>query len=966
MRKALIILLAYALTASSLSAQSIPSKASQKAVTDTLAARLKRRNSVDAPFRINRASANGGKTDIRFTAGLGDHPWHEEDQKWFREELTKEWKRVGGGEIGSIRCGNLAFDELVTPKLTSAGFAVDFKYTDMESGKRQTSGRFIRRVGAKDFEKGLTNRNIALWQSHGRYYDQKDTLWAWQRATMFRTVEDMYTQSFVIPYLIPMLENAGAYVMTPRERDTQRREIITDNDPSFSRNGDGWLRTEGRYSESGQWTSAGTGFSDKKETYSFFDNPFTMGTARQAQCSGDTADASVYWTPDIKERGRYAVYVSYKSLPSSTTEAHYTVRHMGGETEFLINQKKGGSTWIYLGTFEFDKGLGNYVSLDNRGRQGSVVTADAVRLGGGMGKIEREGKLSGMPSYMEGALYWMKWAGVDNSIFEEDWETDYTKDYASRGAWTRMMNEEKGIPFDLSLAFHSDAGTSPDDSIIGTLSIYTLLCDQERKYADGRDRMMARTYADFVQSQVVEDIRDEFEPEWSRRRLWDKSYSECRTTGVPGMILELLSHQNFADMKYGLDPSFKFTVSRAVYKGMLKTLSEFYGCPYEVQPLPVNSFAVSFAENGAKAHLQWAETPDRKEQTAKAKGYIVYTRVDDGCFDSGKEFSGTSADIDIEAGHIYSFKVAAFNDGGLSFPSQTLSIGRPLRCKDSGHVLIVNNFDRVCGPDFIDTPDYAGFDSRSDSGVPYISDISYIGEMYEYDRHIEFTDNFNPGFGSSYTDRAGEIVAGNSFDYPAVHGKAFFDLGYAFCSSSREAFIASPDNSAAVLDLICGKQRTTKIGRGAFPDRYQVFPADLQKAISAYAAAGGKLFVTGSRIASDAKGYHDSERFIREILGIRLINSHGTSSGKIENFEFSDSLNPEIYCVENVDAIAPSDKDGKIFMRYPVNNSPAAVSYATEQYRAVCIGVPLETIKSESDRRRIVKESLQELQRPRP
>lgn len=33
-----------------------------------------------------------------------------------------------------------------------------------------------------------------------------------------------------MPYLIPMLQNAGAIVFTPRERDWQRNEIVIDND----------------------------------------------------------------------------------------------------------------------------------------------------------------------------------------------------------------------------------------------------------------------------------------------------------------------------------------------------------------------------------------------------------------------------------------------------------------------------------------------------------------------------------------------------------------------------------------------------------------------------------------------------------------------------------------------------------------------------------------------------------------
>ena len=77
---------------------------------------------------------------------------------------------------------------------------------------------------------GLQDKHIALWQSHGYYYEPKLTRWEWQRARIFQTVEDLYTQSFVLPYLIPMLENAGANVLIPRERDVQIAEIIIDND----------------------------------------------------------------------------------------------------------------------------------------------------------------------------------------------------------------------------------------------------------------------------------------------------------------------------------------------------------------------------------------------------------------------------------------------------------------------------------------------------------------------------------------------------------------------------------------------------------------------------------------------------------------------------------------------------------------------------------------------------------------
>ena len=77
---------------------------------------------------------------------------------------------------------------------------------------------------------GLQNRHLSLWASHGRYYDQKTSKWRWQRPKLFATTEDLFTQTIVVPYLIPMLERAGAIVFTPRERDWQTEEIIVDND----------------------------------------------------------------------------------------------------------------------------------------------------------------------------------------------------------------------------------------------------------------------------------------------------------------------------------------------------------------------------------------------------------------------------------------------------------------------------------------------------------------------------------------------------------------------------------------------------------------------------------------------------------------------------------------------------------------------------------------------------------------
>ena len=204
--------------------------------------------------------------------------------------------------------------------------------------------------------RGLYNRHLTVWASHGRYYDAASGAWRWQRPTLFGTNEDLFTQTIVIPYLIPMLERAGAVVYSPRERDWQRHEIIVDNDDHHNLFG---------YRETGfrqPWQTTGSaGFAFHSGNYIDGENPFEAGTARWAESTtSKTKYSTITYQPMIPEEGRYAVYVSYQTVEGSVDDAHYTVWHKGEQTEFHVNQRMGGSTWVYLGTFDFDKGCNEW------------------------------------------------------------------------------------------------------------------------------------------------------------------------------------------------------------------------------------------------------------------------------------------------------------------------------------------------------------------------------------------------------------------------------------------------------------------------------------------------------------------------------------------------------------------------------------------------------------------------------
>ena len=927
---------------------------------DSLTVRTSARMGVESTVKLSKVLRRSRTLDFYFTSDLGDFPWRKADISWFKSALKDSIP--AGYELGQIFVRNVRFEEHAVTLPGNGGKASGASFSHDPANSSPT----VRGTSSRTFRKGLHGRHIALWQSHGRYYDSKTDSWLWQRAPLHTTVEDIFTRSFVLKYLIPMLENAGANVFTPRERDVQPLEYVIDNDPAFDGPREGLLRRTGSYREAGTWSNAGVGFADAKQVYDLSDNPFTMGTARSAACN-EKGKSSAVWTAKVGERGRYAVYVSYLSQFNSSKSALYTVSHLGGTTSFEVDQTRGGGMWIYLGTFEFGPGQDAVVTLSNKGKTGSCVCADAVRIGGGMGKVRRgEAGLSGLPAAAEGALYSMPWYGVDSKITSE-WDNDYTNDFADRGPWTRMIKDEKGIPVDLSFAFHTDAGVTPGDSIVGTLSIYTLFADGKRKNSDGTDRSVCRVLADYVQSQVCSDLREGFDSTWTRRQLWNRSYSEARTTDVPGMLLELLSHQNFADMRLGLDPSFQFAACRAVYKGMLKFLSELYDVDYAVQPLPVEDFAVRL-KSGGKASLSWTPREDPLEPTASAKGYRVYTRIDDGAFDNGRDVNSSHMDVDIKPGHVYSFKVAAWNDGGFSFPSEILSAGVPSSSVTPREVLIVNNFTRVSAPSWIDSERFAGFDGREDGGVPYIDDISYLGEVYDFRRNSEWLSDDAPGCGASRTDNAGKTVAGNTFDYPSVHGRALLDLGFSFSSMSASAFAQSP-SAAYALDLVCGKQVTTMTGKNEVRTRFEVFPESLQAAIRAFAAAGGNLIVSGADIVTDSRSevypaqFNPERRsacraFISEVLGCKYVSGHAGVEGTVQGMPFYNEMNAECYCVENPDSVGPDAKTAEAVLFYDGTLLPAAVHYDAGAYRAATFGFPLETLKSSADLRSVLSSAL--------
>jgi len=820
----------------------------------------------------------------------------------------------------------------------------------------------------------LYNTNIALWHSHGWYYEPALNRWEWQRARLFQTVEDIYPLSYTLPFLVPMLENAGANTFVPRERDWQVHEVVVDNDGSTGHS----LYVAPEYLEASE---AGSGFALGHPPY-VDENPFRLGSYHAMQ-SDRKATASIQWIPEIPESGEYAVYISYQSSSQNASDALYRVYHSAGVTEFKINQQMGGGTWIYLGKFTFNRGIhsehGRVVLINKGAKRGLKVSADAVKFGGGMGNISRNGFTSQRPRYQEAARYYLQYAGMpDSLVWKLNDTNDYNDDYQSRGEWVNYLmgapagpkaNRRArglGIPVDLSFAFHTDAGVTDNDTVIGTLGIYSTAYDRGL-FPSGLSKMASRDLTDLVQSQIVEDLRASYDPAWTRRGMWDKGYSEAFRPNVPTMLLELFSHQNFIDMRFGQEPMFRFHVSRSIYKGMLKFLHKQYGIPYIVQPLPVDHFQTGIFQDESIV-LQWKAVSDPIEPSAEPESYIVYTRINGGGFDNGSPVENPHFVLDhIQPDTIYSFKVTAVNGGGESFPSEVLSAC--LSSSSLGSVALISAFDRTSGPAWFNDEHHAGFMNMVDQGVPYGMDLHTVGDQFDYRKDSPWLDDDSPGHGASYADLEAKVIPGNSFDFSYVHGLSIRNAGYSFVSLSDESLVndSLELGSYDMVDYLAGEERSTYLPKNDSVCHYQVWPEAMLNVLENYLLGGGKLLVTGAHIASDMHEQQQDDR-VGELLKFKWRTSNASRLGKFysmdpdfarmdQEFRFNTTIDPVLYTVEGADALEPVDSTAITLMRYSENNMSAAVAFRGE-YGVVSFGFPFETIVDQEMRDLVMKQTL--------
>lgn len=137
------------------------------------------------PVFIYRMSVNGNDIFIRANKTLSAVAWTETSVYQLRLSISR-W--VLGHDYGRVTIytdGHEVSELIVSPKLPKGDTA------------------------------NLAGRHIALWASHGIYFNTKEQQWRFQRATLWTTVEDIFSVVFA-RHVAQMLTNAGAEVYQPR------------------------------------------------------------------------------------------------------------------------------------------------------------------------------------------------------------------------------------------------------------------------------------------------------------------------------------------------------------------------------------------------------------------------------------------------------------------------------------------------------------------------------------------------------------------------------------------------------------------------------------------------------------------------------------------------------------------------------------------------------------------------------
>jgi hypothetical protein len=753
---------------------------------------------------------------------------------------------------------------------------------------------------------GLSGKIVYIHGGHGyTAANETDGAWSFQRGNLLGMVEDLGNvdqMSFLAEYLF----RAGATVVPLRPVGHQTNEVVLDND-------DPGVTFVGSWSNS----SASVFFG------SAGDVPYRFATTSPVET------AFARYQPNIGEAGFYPVYAWTRAGSDRASDQLYRVHHSGGITEVTVNHRRVGNGLVYLGTYYFEEGSGGYVDISNRSNDaGSVIIADMIRFGNGMGDIDRGGGVSGLAREDEAGLYWVMWhvdrsQGIPDSEYRATSnDRDATVSLSPR--YAEYMNREADgeLKDRLFVSFHSNAtgGAANQRGVLGLLN-----GNNDPATATPNQFLLANTLG----IEINEDLVDQagmFEFNWFDRGAdvtldrTDIEFGEINNLRIndefDATIMEVGFHDNAQDAPMLRDPRVRDALARATYQGIIKYFRAVDGntTPMEAAPPAVTNVR---AESNAPGQVTLSWTPPVANTYAgdAADGYRIYGSTDGYGFDGGTFVAGGAAGMytftGLDAGMPYYFKVVAVNEGGES-PSSEVVVAIP--SGGQKQVLVVNGFDRLDRPlDPVQTVEGSPASRvrpRESNSRDYVAQVGAAIQSAAPGVHVNSTSNE-------------EVIAGtvNLTDYDTVI-------------------------------WILGEESTAD----------DTFNATEQTKVEQFIAGGGNLFLSGAEIGWDLDNLNNGRTFYEGTLLANYVsddaNSYqatGTVGGIFAGLNVTFDNGALFYNVEFPDVIA-AQAGSQLAMNYSGSASGAAIQAAGTGGRGsvVMLAFPFETITTAANRAAVI------------
>jgi N-acetylmuramoyl-L-alanine amidase len=753
----------------------------------------------------------------------------------------------------------------------------------------------------------LAGKTVYVSPGHGWTWRDNGLGWRTQRPNTFDLVEDFISVETAAQYLVPMLRNMGAYVVPVRETDLNSGLAVVDDG-----GGDGDMTVEGTI----ELTEGPAGYGIVATPIVDQANPFASGTSKEL-ATAPSETGRVVWTFDVPADGAYNVYAGWVQNLTRASDAHYIVRHAGGETHFRVDQRRHGGTWVLLGRFYFRAGraadIGSLVLANDSADTGATLSADVARIGGGVGVIDRGGGANGRPMFESCARYYAQLAGAPTSVWDYS-SDDGSDDVGTRSrfaAWEHEDGEDA-----VYIAWHTNAASGPargTSSFVYGPSSYGPI--SEFTGTPGSIELVTA-----VHQEMVSDFRAVWQSDWEDRGLHSAYFGEVNPNHNPEMpaaLFEIAFHSTAEDADALRDPRFRYLAARAIAQGVAKYFAQSDGVTIELPPEPPVAVVMKSAPDDTISISWRAGTPDAAAGDP-ATGYRVYLSSDGLAFDEGTPVTGESLTIDApEDGAAVYARVTATNAGGESFPSRVVG-ARPAPSGQS-QVLVVGGFDRIDGAMLIrdDLSDYA-LATIERAFIARINDQSHLA------RYGAAIDAAQVSFDAVTADAVsrGDVALG---DYGAV----IWQLG-------EQSRASGPLNAAE---------------RGA---------------LATYVGGGGKLVVTGSEAiwALDEQGSPEEQSFVRDVLHVTYVGDDA------ETYAFTgvegpfagmaamtfDDKGEGSYDADYPDVIAPGPGASSVLGYDGGTGGSAGVWFGDETTAAqtLVLGFPFETISGAADRAEVM------------